>query len=66
MFTSSSSPSRHVDAFLKQLKGPFSQWALRRWANANDPVLTRVQTPDSHRFRQAKGGYERNVIGDEL
>jgi hypothetical protein len=60
------SESTTMDAFLKRLKGPFSQWALRRCANANDAMLTRVQTPDGHRFWQAGGGYDRNVIGDEL
>ena len=55
-----------VEVFLKRLKGPFSQWAVRRWTNTNDPILNRIQTRDGFRFWQAGGGYDRNVVGDEL
>ncbi len=55
-----------IDDYLHKLKGPFSQFVLRRWRALGAPILHRLQTPDGHRFWQAGGGYDRNVMGEEL
>lgn len=55
-----------MDRFLKRLKGPFSHFVIRRWKQLNSSILDRVVARDGHRFLQAGGGYDRNVIGDEL
>jgi putative transposase len=56
-----------VAAFLMTLKRPLARKVLDRWRTLNAPVLPRLTsaTGETH-FWQPGGGYDRNVVGDEL
>jgi len=49
---------------LQSIKGPVAQHVILRWQTINAKrVLDRITTPNGQlRFRQAGGGYDRNVI----
>ena len=56
-----------VPAFLKTLKQPFARHVLGRWRNLNASILSAlVDNASTTRFWQPGGGFDRNVIGDEL
>ena len=56
-----------IPSFLKRLKHPFSRQVLNRWQKLNASVLPRLRDKSGeHHFWQSGGGYDRNVIGDEL
>jgi putative transposase len=60
------SEQTNVAVFLQQLKGQFAQAVIRRWRGLNAPVLDHIITKNGPRFWQVGGGYDRNVMGDEL
>jgi putative transposase len=56
-----------VPAFLRTLKRPFARKLLDHWRLRNHPIITRLRDRqgDTH-FWQPGGGYDRDVVGDEL
>ena len=58
---------RPLGAFLQTLKDPFARGVLRRWRELDAPVLPRLRDKaGSTHVWQAGGGYDRNVVGNEL
>jgi len=60
------SEQANVAVFLQQLKGQFAQAVIRRWKELNASVLNQIMTKNGPRFWQVGGGYDRNVMGEEL
>ena len=52
--------------FTHALKRPFALEVLNRWRALNAPILARLEHGDGHRLWQTGGGFDRNVVGDEL
>lgn len=52
--------------FMHALKRPFALEVLNRWQKLDAKILPRLLHDGGHRFCQTGGGYDRNVIGDEL
>jgi putative transposase len=60
-------PADAISAFLSSLKRSFATEVLRRWRELDAGILPRLRDRrgDPH-FWQLGGGYDRNVVGDEL
>ena len=56
-----------ITPFLQKLKDPFARTVIARWRKLEAPILPRLLTRsgDTH-FWQPGGGFDRNVIGNEL
>ena len=66
-FASPDAGPDHVPVFLRSLKQPFARTVLNRWRTLNAPVLRRLHDRSgTARFWQPGGGYDLNVIGEEL
>ena len=56
-----------AESLLRSLKRPFSSEVLARWREIGTPLLAKLRDrPGTHHFWQKGGGYDRNVISDEL
>jgi putative transposase len=60
-------PVEMLSPFLSSLKRSFSTEVLRRWRERSAAILPRLRDlQGDHHFWQLGGGYDRNVVGDEL
>jgi putative transposase len=56
-----------AETFLRSLKPPFASEVLDRWRELRTPLLARLRDrAGTFHFWQKGGGYDRNVVGEEL
>ncbi|HEY0009068.1 MAG TPA: transposase [Tepidisphaeraceae bacterium] len=56
-----------IPTFLQSLKDPFAREVLARWRSLRASILPRLcDKSDAAHFWQPGGGFDRNVIGEEL
>jgi putative transposase len=55
-----------VTPFLTSLKSTISREVLARWRELDAPILPRLDDGEGYHFWQLGGGYDRNVVGQEL
>jgi putative transposase len=60
------SPDVTMTRFTHRLKRPFAFKVLNRWRTLDAPILAHLKHGEGHRFWQTGGGFDRNVIGEEL
>jgi putative transposase len=62
----SEDPVTSMTRFTHAVKRPFALRVLNRWRTLNAVVLTKLAHGDGHRFWETGGGFDRNVVGEEL
>lgn len=55
-----------ITRFVHSLKRPFAREVPNRWRSLDAAILKKLEHGHGHRFWQAGGGYDRNVIGLEF